>query len=149
MIAASASKGGRSETDVQETTMHLYQRRPPVRSGPPPTRLAQGKCYLARQSLLFFGDDRLTPVEWRRVISWAVTGDRVSVLPTTTRKNRDFLLVDRHRCVLNRPHPGERDSYVCPRVEVLPGEDLIEVGAVPGPTWIMIIQWKRAREGQL
>lgn len=126
--------------------MHLYQRRPPARTAPPQAMWTPGKCYLARQSLLFFGDDRYEPVEWRRVISWAVMGALVHVLPTTTKRSDEFLHVDRHRCALNRPRPEERDSYVCPRVEVLPKTDLIEVGALTGTTWVSIIQWKRARE---
>jgi len=103
----------------------------------------------ASSATFFLGDDRHDPVAWRRVVSWSVMGHLVSVLPTTTKKNDDFLLVGRDRCALNRPRQEERDSYVCPRVEVVPAADLIEVGVLRGPTWIGIIQWKRARDGRL
>lgn len=127
--------------------MHLYQRRPRAQRAPTQCNCSRGKCCLARQSLLRFGDDRHAPVSWRRVIVWAETGDLVQVLPTTTKKNKEFLFVSRDGCALDRPREEERDSYVCPRVEAVPKADLREVGALKGGIWLAVIHWKREREG--
>jgi hypothetical protein len=130
-------------------TMHLFQYRPAAPQRKPPGDAAPGKCYWARQSSLFFGNDRHQQVAWRRVISWAVRGELVHVLPTTTQRNNDFLMVGRERCTLTRPNQNrDRDSYVCPRVEVLPKTELLEVGVLQGPAWLGIVQWKREREGR-
>jgi hypothetical protein len=128
--------------------MHLYQRRPKAQRAPTHGNCSRGKCCLAQQSLLFFGDDRQAPVKWRRVIVWAETGDLVQVLPTTTKKNSQFLFVSREECLRDRPRGEERDSYVCPRVEVVPKTELREVGVLKGGIWLDVIQWKREREGR-
>jgi hypothetical protein len=128
--------------------MHLFQLRPQKPTWRSPGGAAPGRCYWAPQSSLFFGDDRHESVAWRRVISWAVRGNLVHVFPTTTKKCNDFLLVDRRGCTLP-PHTAqrnERDSYVCPRVEVLPMSELIEVGVLHESAWQAIVQWKRQRE---
>lgn len=126
--------------------MHLYQRRPKRQSSPPQAEFAQGKCYLARQSALVFGSNRRNPVEWRVVVSWALVGPRLYVLPSTTKQHPEFFFLPRDRCFLKRRHEDARDSYLCPRVEALSLADLIELGILDQPTRLDIADWKRKQE---
>nr|WP_141657226.1 hypothetical protein [Thiocapsa sp. KS1] len=128
--------------------MHLYQRRPRAQRAPAQHTCSRGKCCLAPQSLLFFGDDRHAPVSWRHVIVWAETGNLVQVLPATTKKNSELFFISRDECLRDRPREEERDSYVCPHVEVVPRTELREVGVLKGGMWLAVIQWKREREGR-
>jgi len=125
--------------------MHLYQRRPKRQPSPPQAEFAQGKCYLARQSALVFGRNRREPLPWRPVVSWALDGPRVYVLPSTTKQYPDFFFLVRDRCFLKRRHEDARDSYLCPRVEPLSLPDLIELGTLDHPTRLDIADWKRAQ----
>lgn len=127
--------------------MHLYQRRPGPYAPTPDADFAQGKCYLVKQSALLFGSDRHDPVEWRVVVAWATLGSRIYVFPATTKRQADFFPIPRGKCFLKRPHAGERDSYLCPRIEAVPHNALIELGMLDHPTRLAIANWKRAQEG--
>ena len=127
--------------------MHLYQRRPKPQPTVPTGEFAQGKCYLARQSALVFGSNRRIPVEWRRVVSWAVVGPRAYIFPATTKPHTDFFLLAHDKCFLKRLYEDERDGYLCPQIEALSVTALIELGILDHPTRIAIADWKRAQEG--
>lgn len=127
--------------------MHLYQRRPKPRTTAPTTDFAQGKCYLVRQAALVFGSNRRESVDWRYAVSWAIEGPRGYLFPGTTKIRKDFFCVPRNKCFLKRSHHEEKDSYLCPRVEVVSVDDMIELGILDHPTRIAIANWKRDQEG--
>lgn len=129
--------------------MHMYRRRPRPQPVVPESDWAHGRCYLASQSALVFGSDRQVPVEWRPVISWAVLGPNVYVLPSTTKQRNDFFLLCPDRCFLKRSRSDSRDSYLCPRAEAVSTTELIELGTLDHSTRLAIAQWKRAREENL
>ncbi|WP_200246718.1 hypothetical protein [Lamprobacter modestohalophilus] len=127
--------------------MHLYQRRPRPQAHTPQADFAQGTCYLVQQSALVFGRNRRTPSEWRVAISWARLGSRTYLFPATTKRHADFFCIPHGKCFLKRPHQDERDSYLCPRVEAVSQDALIELGILDHPTRLAIANWKRAQEG--
>lgn len=128
--------------------MHLHQRRPkPHTSSPTPNAdFALGKCYLARQTDLIFGRHRRAPIEWRPVVSWAAQDDIAYVLPATTQPNTHFFHLDHQHCHLKHTPNAYQDSYLCPQIEALPRNALIEIGILDHPTRLDIAQWKRRRE---
>jgi hypothetical protein len=138
--------------------MDLYRRRPRPRvTEAPPERdsgaledrgFVHGKCFLAEQSHLVFGGNRRIPVAWRPVVSWAVSGPRIYVLPSTTQVTKGFFHLPPDACFLKRPPPRPmRDGYLRPLIEVLDQHHLIEIGVLPHRLRIAIADWKKWTRG--
>lgn len=106
---------------------------------------AHGFCYLAPQGLLYFGGDRAEPVEWRPVVSVAREGPRCRVLPSTHARDRNFYRLEAARCFATREQPDQRDSYLCPRVEVIEEALLVKIGVLPHPERLALGAWLRER----
>jgi hypothetical protein len=98
-----------------------FRTRPAARPTAPEREFFPGRCYLAAQSSLVFGSDRNRAV--RRAIFIFLRHDLCK-----RRQRRDV---------------EERDSYVCPRAESVPKDDLIEIGELDRSTWEKLCEWKR------
>jgi len=96
------------------------------------------------QASLVFGSDRNRAVRRRPAICWAVLGAYAQVLPFTTNDRAIFFFLRQDLCKRRqRRDVEERDSYVCPRAESVPKDDLIEIGELDQATWEKLCEWKR------
>lgn len=126
--------------------MHAFQHRP-IRSPVEPVlsqEWAHGFCYLARQNRLWFGHDRHEPVEWRPVVSLERDDNELYILPGTRRLNPDFFHLTPQDGLYKQARADERDTYLCPRYEVLDRAALHEIGVLHHPVRIRLLQWLRS-----
>lgn len=127
--------------------MHAFQLRPGTADQTKSMALdqdwAHGFCYLARQASLWFGHDRREPVAWRPAVSLKREGDQYYVLPGTSRVHTDYFRLTKQDCLHKQTPPDERDTYLCPRYEALDRTDLSEIGILPHPVRLRIVQWLR------
>ncbi len=151
--AADERDAGSLATDIDGECdwMDMYRRRPPAQGGfsdPPaiPCDGVHGFCYLAPQSALYFGSTRRHPLEWRPVVSAIATQGRRYVLPATTQPGHDFYPLDPHRCFPKRHLAQTVTSWLCPQMELVDADALIEIGVLPHDESLRIVAWLRQRE---
>ena len=125
--------------------MHAFQRRPASSSAEPvlAQEWAHGFCYIARQSRLWFGQDRREPVDWRPAVSLKREGDDFYVLPGTRRSNPDFFQLTPQDGLYKQARSEARDTYLCPRYEAVNRIDLKEIGVLHHPVRVRLMQWLR------
>jgi hypothetical protein len=125
--------------------MHAFQHRPAPSSVEPvlDQEWAHGFCYIARQSRLWFGQDRREPVDWRPAVSLKREGDDFYVLPGTTGLNPAFFRLTSQDGLCQQVRLDTRDTYLCPRYEALSRVDLKETGVLHHPVRIRLMQWLR------
>ena len=101
-----------------------------------------GFCYLTKQAYLIFGHNRREPKPWRPSVSLRRTTHGLYVLPSTTQPAKDFFHLPPKDCLEKRKPPGgEKDSYLCPRYELVPQDAIIEIGIVPQSARLAIASW--------
>lgn len=94
---------------------------PPLPASVSEAGKADGFIHLCRQSALEFGANRRMPVAFRPVVRLKADGDRLVILPCTSRKQvdqNDFFVLCADRVSWKNPSPGT--SYAYWRYEVVP-----------------------------
>ena len=126
--------------------MHAFQHRPTLSSTEPvlDQEWAHGFCYTVSQSRLWFGHDRYEPVRRRPVVSLEREDNELYILPGTSRFNPDFFHLTPQDGLYRQARADERDTYLCPRYEVLDRAALQEIGVLHHSVRIRLMQWLRS-----
>lgn len=109
---------------------------------------AEGMIHLCDQSALVFGSNRRKPTAYRPVVAVRSEGQRVVVLPCTSKDNTgspDFFELNAERVMWTRPDDG-RKSFANYRYEMVPAHRLRgKIGVMPQPARIELLVWLKSR----
>lgn len=120
--------------------------RTPAAALPSELDKAHGFLWWCDQCAQVFGSDRRQPTAARMTLSLIRGWQRSAVLPATTQANPAFYRLDPARTLTHGQE--RRESWLCPRYEIVDNDWLRKAGLVDQTTRVSIIDWLRRQHGE-